>query len=182
VRLAALILALAFGSTLPSAPDAVRVHPGPSGAPSGTSRAVSPESDPLDGSRTGAGVEDRSPAVGAPPSAYVPAGRTSTGERLLGREPLPTPAPTLSGVASWYAYVPGGAAAGPALRAWLGPDWRGQRVTVCNGAGVCVRVLLSDHCQCRTDPDSPKVIDLDRAAFAALADPSLGTVAVSITR
>ena len=116
------------------------------------------------------------------PLAYVPAGRTLTSERLLGREPLPMPAPTLAGVASWYAYVPGGAAAGPALRAWLGPDWRGQRVTVTGPVGS-LELLLSDWCQCSTNPASVKIIDLAAVDFPRICGPlALGVCAVTITR
>ena len=34
---------------------------------------------------------------------------------------------SIKGRASWYNYVPGGAAAGPRLRAMLGKNWRGQQ-------------------------------------------------------
>ena len=35
----------------------------------------------------------------------------------------------LHGLSTWYRYVDGQAAAGPALRAFLGKDWRGMTVT-----------------------------------------------------
>ena len=83
---------------------------------------------------------------------------------------------SISGLSSWYAYVPGGAAAGPALRRALGPGWRGKVVTVC--ASRCIRVTLSDWCGCNTANE--KLIDLDRSSFALLADPSRGVVKVTV--
>ena len=116
------------------------------------------------------------------PLSSVPALRTSTGER--GREEVPLvsmPAPTLEGKASYYAYVPGGAAAGPALRAWLG-DWRGQLVTVTGPAGS-LRLVLSDACQCSTNPASVKAIDLAAVDFPRICGPlALGVCAVVIRR
>lgn len=89
----------------------------------------------------------------------------------------PTPAPKVTGIASWYRYVPGGAAAGPALRRFLGPDWRGQVVTVC--ATRCIRVTLSDFCRC--DTAGEKLIDLDSDAYAMLAPLRTGIVRVTVT-
>ena len=83
---------------------------------------------------------------------------------------------SITGIASWYRYVPGGAAAGPALRRALGPGWRGTVVTVC--ASRCIQVTLSDWCGCNTANE--KLIDLDRASFAQLADPSRGVVKVTV--
>ena len=83
----------------------------------------------------------------------------------------------LEGRATWYAYRSGQAAAGPALRAFLGPHWRGKTVLVCSG-GRCVRALLSDWCAC----GGGRVIDLDRRLFAALAAPSRGVIRVTVTR
>jgi hypothetical protein len=80
------------------------------------------------------------------------------------------------GVATWYRYVPGHAAAGPALRAALGPRWRGKTVRVCDRAGRCVSAVLSDWCACGGD----RVIDLDRRLFARLAAPSRGLVKVTV--
>ena len=91
------------------------------------------------------------------------------------------PAPRLVGRASRYAYVRGGAAAGPQLRAWLGPDWRGQKVSVCIGTD-CVSVTLSDWCQCYKGERKERVIDLDDRSFAALAPLWKGVVRVTIRR
>ena len=69
----------------------------------------------------------------------------------------------LHGLSTWYRYVDGQAAAGPALRAFLGANWRGTVVTVtANGHSVTAR--LTDFCQC----PGGRVIDLDRRSFAAL--------------
>lgn len=88
--------------------------------------------------------------------------------------------PTLTGVASWYRYVVGHAAAGPALRAFLGDNWRGQTVTVTmNGRSVSVK--LSDWCQCYEGERSERIIDLDDRAFAALAPVSRGLIQVTVS-
>lgn len=79
----------------------------------------------------------------------------------------------VSGVASFYAYHPGQAAAGPALRDALGPHWRGQTVRVC--ARVCIRVRLTDFMR------ADRLVDLDRTDFARLAPPSQGVVHVTVS-
>jgi len=114
------------------------------------------------------------------PLATLPAepAARGLGVRSGGRPPYPTvvvPLPRLSGLASWYAWRPGQAAAGPALRAFLGPNWRGRIVTVC--AAVCIRVSLTDWCGC----PGGRVIDLDSRSFARLAPLSAGLVAVRVT-
>jgi len=95
-------------------------------------------------------------------------------------QPAPGPHGTrLAGNATWYAYKVGGAAAGPRLRKWLGKGWRGTKVTVCHGAGNCVRVTLSDWCLCS---HGNRVIDLDVRAFASLVPTSRGVTSVTVTR
>jgi rare lipoprotein A (peptidoglycan hydrolase) len=85
------------------------------------------------------------------------------------------------GVASWYAYRPGEAAAGPALRRMLGPGWRGRTVTVrANGRSVSVK--LTDWCQCLSGQRAERLIDLDVRAFSRLADPRSGLVRVEVTK
>ena len=84
----------------------------------------------------------------------------------------------LSGTASWYRYHEGQAAAGPALRQMLGPDWRGMTVQVC--AATCISVVLTDWCQCYRGTGRERLIDLDRRDFAALAAPSRGLVQVTV--
>jgi hypothetical protein len=90
---------------------------------------------------------------------------------------LPPRSTHLTGVATWYRYVPGGAAAGPQLRRWLGPTWRGQRVKVCADT-QCVSVTLSDWCLCS---EGNRVIDLDIRTFAKLAQPSQGVLSVTVS-
>lgn len=87
--------------------------------------------------------------------------------------------PTVAGVASFYRWHPGEAAAGPALRHWLGPHWRGQSVTV-SRAGRSVTVILTDTCQCYEGTATERIIDLDRRSFAVLASPSRGLAGVTI--
>jgi hypothetical protein len=97
--------------------------------------------------------------------------------------PVPTARPAakpvtrkVAGTATWYRYVPGHAAAGPALRAALGPRWRGKTVTACDRAGRCVRAVLSDWCAC----GGGRVIDLDHRLFARLAPTSRGVIHVEV--
>ena len=85
----------------------------------------------------------------------------------------------LTGVASWYSYFEGQAAAGPALRVALGPNWRGKIVETCsaNDPSRCVRVQLTDMCQCL----STRLVDLDARDFARLAPLSQGLLNVEVT-
>lgn len=108
------------------------------------------------------------------------AGRTAAPEVPSGAAPavelLPA-AGAIRGVAVWYDYVPGHAAAGPLLRRALGPDWRGTVVRVCHG-DRCTRAVLSDWCQCN---GGRRLVDLDRRTFARLADPSVGVIRVTVS-
>ena len=78
------------------------------------------------------------------------------------------------GTASWYPADGMIAAAGPGLRHG---DWRGSIVQVCAGAR-CIRVTLSDWCQCY----GSRVIDLSDDAFRRLAPLSQGLVRVTVSR
>ena len=121
-----------------------------------------------------AGVSTPAPALYQPPTAReeVRSDRVSLGS--VTRAPSASRSvAALTGLASWYAYTPGGAAAGPALRVG---DWRGRVVRVCT-ASACVVVTLTDSCQCF----GTRLIDLDAAAFAALAPLSAGLVNVEVT-
>lgn len=85
----------------------------------------------------------------------------------------------LRGQATWYDGPTGSAAAGPALRRWIGPGWRGASVDVCRSGTTwitCVRVRLTDWCACSGD----RIIDLDDRAFAQLADLSKGVIRVRV--
>ena len=86
--------------------------------------------------------------------------------------------PAIGGNATWYKYHEGQAAAGPALRDALGPDWRGQTVTVC--ADRCIAVRLSDWCACGDRHGKATLLDLDARDFARLAPLSSGIVEVSV--
>lgn len=90
---------------------------------------------------------------------------------------------SLSGVASWYATGRDGfyAAAGPALRRWLGDGWRGKRVTICYRG--CIRVTLNDYCPCGERSSRPdKLVDLSDESFRALARLSTGVIRVRVYR
>jgi hypothetical protein len=120
---------------------------------------------------------------GAPTAGPVP-GRITPSPSVTGSGPETTSQPetaaTLSGIATWYDST-GGAAAGPDLRAALGPGWRGSSVVVTRadqGAGVIVQ--LTDFCACGARNGVPTLIDLDRESFAVLALPSAGIVSVTI--
>jgi hypothetical protein len=80
----------------------------------------------------------------------------------------------LTGRASWFAAPDGTAAAGPALRAFLG-HWRGQRVMVCGRS--CVTVRLTDWM--RRD----RLVDLNPDAFRVACGPlSRGVCEVTVQR
>lgn len=107
--------------------------------------------------------------------------------RRAGSHSLPGDRPTLAGVSSWYCsssspctrgYGPDDlvGAAGPALRAALGPDWRGRVVTVVAG-GRSVAIELVDICRCPGD----RVVDLTSGAFTRLAPLARGLVRVTVT-
>lgn len=160
---------------------AVRPAPMPRGT--GYEKGVVPS--PVTGPRTAA------PAGGAAGTSPTPA-VTVADRPPVARDPLrglaSVPAPSARpradraggrilarGTATWYDYVPGGAAAGPSLRRALGPAWRGTRVTVC--ARRCVRVVLSDWMR------ADRLVDLDDAAFRAVCGPlSRGVCRVEVRR
>lgn len=126
----------------------------------------------------------RTPAPGGAVKAASVAGS------LAGRSPTASASPstedwtarpgTISGVASWFASPIGVSAAGPALRAAIGPGWRGRQVSVCAGQR-CVSTILGDWCLCGDRHGVPTVIDLDVAAFRQLAQLSIGVIAVEVT-
>lgn len=87
---------------------------------------------------------------------------------------------SISGYATWLDTTPGTAAAGPALRSWLGPDWRGQTVKVCHGG--CVLVALTDWCACADRSGKPTLVDLSRSDFAVIGDPGAGVISVTVNR
>lgn len=86
--------------------------------------------------------------------------------------------PQLAGSSTWYAWHPGEAAAGPGLRRWLGPDWRGTVITVIAPGCGCkpIAVRLTDWCLCRDD----RIVDLDAASFAKLSPLDRGIIRVIV--
>ena len=125
---------------------------------------------------------DRPTASSTPQSSPSPA----TTPRSATPSPRPTRAPRIyfgasaTGSASFYAYVPGGAAAAARLRDAIGPNWRGRRVTVWYG-GRHVTVVLSDY---ESSLIPGRLIDLNEASFAQLVGPGWyqrGRVTVEVT-
>lgn len=198
---AALILAaLIIAASAPrpaTLPQPVPVDEWRAGAPLGTSRTI-PTADPPGWEPLEAVVERRSPASGVPsllpaadarqPTATVVASVPGTDAGYS--ETVPRNAgnyPTLTGVASWFCRPPSSvctkgypascqcAAAGPRVRAWLGPDWRGSEVYV-STEDRSIRVRLVDFCACPTG----KVLDLFASSFAFLAPLSRGVIEVRL--
>jgi hypothetical protein len=91
---------------------------------------------------------------------------------------VPQGLPSLDGVATWYDWHDREAAAGPALREYLGTGWRGTYVLVRAG-NVEVTVRLTDWCLCSK---GNRVIDLDKDSFARLATLATGVLRVSVSR
>lgn len=86
----------------------------------------------------------------------------------------------VGGNATWYDGSAGHAAAGPTLRAALGPDWRGTAVQVC-AADRCLVTVVDDFCACGERNGKDTLLDLDDVDFAKLAPLSTGVVAVTVT-
>lgn len=83
----------------------------------------------------------------------------------------------LTGTASWYNNGSGFyGAAGPQLRHG---DWRGSYVRVCTN-DQCIKVQLTDWCQCYKGTERERLIDLSLDAFRSLASPSRGLVRVTV--
>lgn len=152
-----------------------RVSPLPS--PDGSGQGEGPTGSP--GPSAGSDVGRITPSVGSlpaldrevePVTAFTPAAAD-----------VPTAAAgTISGVATWFDSPAGVSAAGPALRAAVGPGWRGQTVVVCAGER-CIETVLGDWCACGPRPSGPTVIDLHLPVFAELAVPSRGVIRVEVT-
>ena len=84
-------------------------------------------------------------------------------------------AASVTGIASWFRSPAGVSAAGPGLRAALGPGWRGMRVTVTGPAGSAV-VTLGDWMQ------RDRLIDLDAPVFVRVCGAlALGICRVTVT-
>ena len=102
-------------------------------------------------------------------------------------EPIPAtvidvePQSALVGVATWYQYHRGQAAAGPALRRAIGKGrWRGSVVVVRFEDVPPLRVKLTDWCACRDRNGKPTLIDLDYRDFGQLAPLGIGVIDVVV--
>jgi len=108
------------------------------------------------------------------PSFILAATVIATPIKHIEQQPHHLPARHISGIASWYSYRSHQAAAGPALRRFLGTHWRGSHVIVC--AKTCIRVTITDWMR------ADKLIDLNKSDFAHLAPTSRGIIRVKVTR
>jgi hypothetical protein len=185
--LLALLLTQPATSRQASAPRSAVVTPlviGTMGTP-----AADRGADPVERGRVGVRLPGGTPSPTAVPPVVFTSPTTRTGpasvEPVADPTPSATPKPTkrprattrpahgLSGVATWYAYRTGQAAAGPRLRAALGRNWRGRTVLV-NG----VRAVLTDYMGTH---DRAKVIDLDDGLFRRICGPlSMGVCDVEV--
>lgn len=130
-----------------------------------------------------------SPAADASPRlslAGAPSERGTSPDSDTPRHDLGAPSPpdtataALQGVATWYdAPSRTDAAAGPALRLWLGKGWRGTWVRVSSG-GSFVSVRLTDYCACGPRHGQDTLLDLDDLAYGKLAPLSSGVVSVTV--
>jgi hypothetical protein len=117
--------------------------------------------------------------TGAPASLRaVPPVRITIATPVTGRGPVasrdPRTAVSLRGYATWFNSPAGVSAAGPDLRAALGPGWRGTHVLVCHDER-CVVTVLGDTMA------ADRLVDLHRPLFARLAPLSTGVLAVTLT-
>ncbi len=83
---------------------------------------------------------------------------------------------SLTGIATWYRWRIGQAAAGPRLRAALGKGWRGRLVTVHSGSRA-ITVRLTDYMVA----GGSRIIDLDSRSFAMLVRLSAGITPVTVS-
>jgi hypothetical protein len=137
--------------------------------------AIAPGAWEVMASRTGVPWPLLRVAIAAPsPSAETSASFGAP----TGKRPAPTATPRtaspLRGVATWFNSPAGVSAAGPDLRAALGPGWRGTHVQVCHDER-CVVTILGDTMA------ADRLIDLDAPLFARLAPLSAGLLAVTLT-
>ena len=145
--------------------------------------AEAPGAEPGRGANGGVPQPRTLTPAAAPPSATV---SPSASQRKATPVRVPTASMTgptnlggigsrLVGAASWFASPIGVSAAGPALRAALGPSWRGTRVRVTGPAGSAWTVLGD---WMRAD----RLIDLDVSIFPAVCGPlSLGLCRAEVT-
>ena len=173
------------------APSVVRRHPAVPAVAAGRSQLPGPSATGL--SMPGPSPTGTRPAGSAKPATAKPSqarpgasvGALVSKTSVAGSTPAPVAKPStrigapagLRGIATWYAWRPGQAAAGPALRAALGPRWRGRLVRVCS-ASACVSVRLTDFMASRVPG---RLVDLDSRSFASLAPLSRGVLKVEVS-
>ena len=126
----------------------------------GSSPALA-SSTPPSGPRPTANPRLTMPKLAVPPCCIVP------------------PAGGIKGQATWFASLGSWlyGAAGPRLRAAIGPGYLGRTVRVC-AALRCVSVRLVTSCACQPDT---RLIDLSLDAFSRLAAPSRGVIAIVVS-
>jgi hypothetical protein len=133
---------------------------------------------PLPAAPSHLGLTEPSAASSAVPTAFPTAKPTRAPSTPRPAAPR-LGAATLSGVATWYDDGPGNyAAAGPLLRAFLGPNWRGQTIVVCSG-DRCIRAHVSDWCLCS---HGRRLVDLSATLFSRLAPLGRGVIRVEVSR
>lgn len=119
--------------------------------------------------------------TGAPPSSSKPKPTEVSGGAPAASPTGEVGTALIGGWATWYDVGPGFyAAAGPELRAALGPSWRGQLVEVEGPGRLSVVVEIVDFCACGDRHGQPTLLDLSIDAFEQLAPLEAGIVSVSI--
>ena len=87
--------------------------------------------------------------------------------------------PSIDGLATWYAFHTGQAAAAKPLRDFLGAGWRGSFIHVCHN-GLCLRLRLTDY---ESSLLPGRLIDLSSQDFRRLCGPlSQGICSVRVSR
>lgn len=141
---------------------------------------VDPLVRPIHSAAPGSGADDSPSSSGSHPlqSASTSSATPSTSRPTGGLLPPIVAAKGTAGVATWYSYHAGQAAAAQRLRDALGGSWRGQVVLVCH-AGACLRIRLTDY---ESSQVPGRLIDLDGSDFRRLCGPlSMGVCAVTVT-
>ena len=115
------------------------------------------------------------PAPSPAPAVLAPSARAAQRLASASRAYSPT-GQFVTGTASWFRSPVGVSAAGPELRAALGPGWRGTVVTV-TANGFSVRTQLGDWMR------ADRLIDLDAPIFVRVCGAlSRGLCEVEVTR